>query len=345
MKYNWKARKVALLLICTFIGGTFVGCGDKVENGNSVVDRESSNLAYDGTVALGNKAEFEISKVTLPEEVETKKVTKIDGNSWYYDLDSEGNAINVHVYGNYSGDVTLPSTLDGHKVISIGRGYASSGNELFFWSMNQERYLDNITSITVPDGVKYINSQALAYCDNLQKVILPDSVIYIGNDVFDGDDNLAYINSDVEGKVVMPENLQYYGESLFTHTKKINSFEFPKQIDYIQNWTFYQTKGFDELTIPGQFKYIGHSAFCDSTITKVTIEDGVEMIDGSAFAMNDRLKKVNIADSVVSIGGGAFQLCKVLERFNYTGKLNYIGADVFKYNTKKDFIKYEQLPN
>ena len=348
MKTNKIISKVKLLLISVCVAIMFIGCGGKTKDEGLSINDESfssnDSLSYDGTFELGNKVEFKINRITLPEKVGAGKTTKIDDNIWYYDLDSEGNAINAYVYGNYSGDITLPSMLDGHQVISIGKDYyGGSENPLFCRSAKQGRYYDDITSITVPEGVEYINHGAFAGCENLQKVILPDSLIYIGNDAFNGSRNLAYVNSDIEGKIVMPKNLKYYGESLFRYNDKINSFEFPKQINYIQDWTFYQTKGFEDLTIQGQFKYIGIGAFADSTIKKLTIEDGVEIIGGSAFSMNSLLNEVDITDSVVAIGGQAFQLCP-LKQFKYNGKLKYVGKKVFEYNTKQDWLKKERLP-
>ena len=338
---------IAAIIICLFIVTIFMVNGNKNKETNSTNQplTNLNNLAYDGTTELGTPVKFTINEITPPEAVSEYETSfKINGNSWYYDLDAEGNAINIYAFGNFSGDVIIPDTLDGHKVISIGKNNSSLDNSLFYTSIGGEDYWDNITSITVPEGVKYINDDAFSGYKKLERVILPDSIVYIGDDAFRSSSNLAYINSDVEGKVVMPKNLQYYGESIFAYDDKINAFEFPQQINYIQDWTFYATEGFSNLTIPGQFEYIGEGAFADSEIENLTIEDGVKIIKDDAFEMNESLKKVNLADSVISIGKNAFYLCKSLSEFNYNGKLSYIGKEVFDYTKVKDVLKSNQLP-
>lgn len=349
-KSSMKLIIIAIIIILVVVVGIIIITSknstndENLSSNNTNKISNSNNSSYDGTEELGSPVDFEIKQVTLPEKVGNEKNVKIDGNTWYYDLDAEGNAINVYVYGDFSGDVILPDTLDGHKVISIGNDGYGSSNTLFYNSSKAETYWDKITSITVPEGVKYINNYAFMGYENLEKIILPDSVIYIGDKAFSYSKNLAYINSNVEGTIIMPKNLQYYGQSLFTSNDKINSFEFPEQIDYIQNWTFSQTDGFTDLTISGQFKYIGMGAFSESSIENLTIDNGVQIIEHSAFSMNKQLTTVEIADSVVSIGSVAFQLCSSLNDFTYNGKLSYIGQNIFKYTKFEYSFKNSQLP-
>ena len=75
--------------------------------------------------------------------------------------DENGNAINIYTYGsNFTENVILPSTLNGHKVISIGNSKSIGNNTIFYKSSKEESHWDNIISITVPEGVQYINTNA-----------------------------------------------------------------------------------------------------------------------------------------------------------------------------------------
>lgn len=339
---------IIIIVICICIGIIFMMNNNKSSGGkteNKQTQDLSTKSVYDGTIELGTKVEFTINEIELPEKANPYHSCEIDGNKWRYDLDSEDNAININVTadGNISSDFVIPNELDGHKIISIGTGVPSDSS-FFNKTYSGGRYWENITSITVPEGVKYINDNAFYGCDNLEKITLPDSIIYIGNTAFGACHNLSSINSDIEGKVVMPKNLQYYGKSLFRYNKKIRSFEFPEQIDYIQDYTFYETDGISDLTISKQFKYIGEGAFSQASIENLTIEDGVEIIGNSAFTMNSSLLAVDLPKSVISIERNAFNLCRRLEKFNYEGKLKYIGTNVFDNTRVKDCLKENQLP-
>lgn len=336
---------IVVIIVGLSIAAVFMLNSNKTEDTNNGGQQvATSGSSYDGTAELGTPMEFTINKVTLPEKVGYQQSFEVDGNTWYYSLDAEGNAINIYTYGDFSGDVIIPDMLDGHKVISIGKIPTTTQNTLFYTSLGGEQYWNNITSITVPEGVKYINPEAFYGFDNLKTVTLPDSIIYIGSSAFESCKNLESINSDIPGKVVMPKNLQYYGESLFRGTYKINAFEFPEQINYIQSWTFYETHGFSDVTIPGQFKYIGIGAFASSDTTSLTVEEGVQIIGNSAFTMNKELTRVNLPNTVQSIGTDAFSLCTLLNEFNYNGKLSYIGKKVFDYTNVKDALASNQLP-
>lgn len=338
---------IAVLIVCICIAIIFVVNSNTNKNVNNAgnASQQITSSSYDGTEELGTPVEFEIQEVELPEKVGDEESAEVNGNTWFYDLDAQGNAINIYTYGTFTGDVILPDTLNGHKVISIGNEKAiGNKNSIFDTSYGGEHYWNNITSITIPDGVKYINAYAFYGYDKLERVTLPDTVIYIGDDAFTSSKNLAYINSDIEGKVVMPKGLQYYGESLFRYNDKINDFEFPEQINYIQDWTFYETSGFSDVTISGQFEYVGQGAFSSSETKTLTIEDGVKIIKASAFSMNKQLTSVNMADSVTVIERDAFSLCSLLNEFHYNGKLSYIGKGVFDYTNVKDVLESNQLP-
>lgn len=334
-----------ILVIAIIIGIIFsVNNNNNKNKGttSTIVSKDESSSKYDGSKELGKKIEFDFKEpnITLPEQVKREEC-KVGKLTWNYGIDKDGNAIDIYVYGeNFSGDLVIPSELKGHKVISIGK----RENILFNTLVTKPIKTENITSITVPDGVKYINKQAFYQCNNLKKITLPDSIIYIGDSAFGATASLAFINSDIEGKAVMPKNLQYYGKGIFEYNDKISSFEFPKQINYIKEWTFYNTEGFKDLVISGQFEYIGESAFSTSTIETLKIEDGVKIIGIGAFEMNKELKKVDISSSVVSMETLSFQLCTKLSEFKYNGKLKYIGKDVFQYVKKQDPIKNSQLP-
>ena len=288
----------------------------------------------------GIKVEKKLTEYQLPSIVEDSCTTgEVDGISWNYCLDSNDNAINVYAVNDLSQDVTIPSSIDGHKVIAVGM--RNSNRQL---GICDARYnCRNITEVTVPDGVLYIEKYFLMNAYNVERVTLPNSVKYIGDNAFYDTKKMAYFNSDTLGEFVMPDDLEYYGTSLFVYNKYVTSFKFPERIDYINSYTFDHCEGFKKLVIDGQYKYIMPGAFANnSNLTSVTIKDGVYVVSG--FASNPALKEVEIADSVKYLYEKSFANDTAITSFTYNGKLNYLGPNIFS-GTDLDINKYLTLKN
>ena len=92
-----------------------------------------------------------------------------------------------------------------------------------------------------------------------------------------------------------------------------------------------------DLVIPSSYNGkpvigIGEGAFYNSTtITSVTILDGVKTIGGAAFLYCSSIKRVSIPDSVTSIGYMAFFSCESLTDINLPDSLTSIGHQAFSY--------------
>lgn len=346
-------KKITILLSVLLSVFLLTGCGEKkeidTEQKNAVDDLEKNNGSsvpdYDKTVAYGTPVKFTfpstIQEIDLPKTVGNEITTKVGNITWHYYLDKNGNAIEIYTMDELSGNVVLPSTINGHKIISIGKSGNLGTHSSLFYGKDKGA---SVTSVVVPTGVLYISDCAFYNLDKLEKIVLPDTIVYIGYMAFYDLDNLMYMNSDIKGHVVLPKNLKDYGTELFAYCKKIQTFEFPGQITFIRSGTFYQTKSLDKIVIPKQFKYIGNRAFGSTSMTSLVIEEGVQIIEESAFHFNEALKEVTVANSVLAIGSNAFRNATNLEKFNYNGKLQYLGENAFKGCKREDYLKKTQLP-
>ncbi len=107
------------------------------------------------------------------------------GIQWKYSLwrDSFDDSDKATIEGasNAFGSLTIPSTINSHRVTTIEDGTFADCTSL--------------TSVTIPDSVTTIRDSAFLGCTSLTSVTIPDSVTTIGYDAFKGCTNLrhAYI--------------------------------------------------------------------------------------------------------------------------------------------------------
>lgn len=160
-----------------------------------------------------------------------------------------------------SGRIVIPPQIEGTPLVGVG--------EAAFYS-----YRD-ITSVEIPDSIKYIDRKAFCNCSNLQKVLIPSSVESIGEEAFIGCRNLV--------NCLLPSSITNLGTRAFYDSGILN------------------------LTLPGSLKTIPESAFekCQS-LAAVVIRDGTEIISTNAFLDCSQLGKVSIPESIRKIEKMAF---------------------------------------
>lgn len=233
----------------------------------------------------------------------------------------EGGGIEITRYNGKEWDLTVPATIDGRAVKSIGQ----------FAFM----HINGLMAVTIPEGVENIERDAFLMCENLKSVTLPDSVTAIGICAFAYCDVREFHVSDtnptfsvVDGALYndVTHSLIYYPISGATH------FDIPRGIEVIDG-AFYGCVELYSVTIPDSVTYIGESAFCDCKslmeiyipdsvttigvaaisgcydIQHIDIPDTVTVIDDYAFSGNRNLIKLIIPEGVTRIGYDAFWLC------------------------------------
>jgi hypothetical protein len=134
-------------------------------------------------------------------------------------------------------------------------------------------------------------------------------------------DNACYLGNDANLYVVL----------IKAKSTDITSCEINQNTQVIYYKAFSDCSSLTNVTIPDGVTSIGGYAFSDcSSLTNVTIPDGVTSIGGYAFNNCISLTSITIPDSVVNIGNYAFCNCRSLTSITIPDSVTSIGIGAFE---------------
>jgi hypothetical protein len=174
-------------------------------------------------------------------------------------------------------------------------------------------------SITFPDSIKTMGKSAFYSCSGITGITLSKNLESMGGYAF-------YGCSNISGKLIIPKTLNILSDRVFWNCSKINEVEF----EYIIS---------DEEKIG--CKTIKDGAFLSNTsLTKVTLPETLEVIEGRAFDWGKSIEELYIPDSVTTIGGAAFRSQNEMKVTHWSTNLTTIKDEAFE-----DCYKITTLPN
>ena len=194
-------------------------------------------LAITLPLLLGGCGEKPVAEVKPVEEV------PLNPNLKYEIKDDEVTITDC--YKNASGALTIPATIEGKPVTSIGEKAFT--------------YCRKLTSITIPDSVTSIGVSAFHSCSSLTSITIPDGVTSIGRSAFQ---QCASLTS-----ITIPDSVTRIEAGLFFECSSLTSITIPDGVTSIGIYAFRECTSLTAVTFLGDSLKASFHVIKDATPT------------------------------------------------------------------------------
>ena len=278
-----------------------------------------------------------------------------ESTDWNYDA----NYAILRGYDGAGGDVVVPAEIDGFTVDVIGINVFKG---------------DTITSLTLPETVLELRSNAVASCEKLTSVTLPQSLVVINR--------MNFFSCNALSEVTIPASVRYIGDTSFRFCDVLRKITFegvcpaidmdcfsvlPDDAvayvpdDQLEAYTAAFENAGSTVSVQPSGKnavlvenngYVEDEFDFDVSTGTITSYNGyatylaipetiggapVKAIGPEAFARHAYLAFLELPEGLESIGDSAFYNCETLGRVRFPSTLKTIGSNAF-YNAYKSSV-------
>ena len=291
--------------------------GGGVAAGVSFANRGDSTTSADNTQTLAPESTETTTPTTDPETTDPGTTPGVDQST------SADNTQTLEP-GTYSEGLEFEQSGLGSSYIVVGIGTCED-TELIIPSMHEGLPVtkigtsafyncDSLTSVTIPEGVTFIDGGAFSMCRSLTSVTIPEGVTSIGDNAFCMCDSLT--------SVTIPEGVISIGENAFSMCDSLTSVTIPEGVSSIGGGAFSMCYSLTSVAIPESVADIGRGAFfyCKS-LTSITIPESVTSILYQTFMNCESMTSITLPGSLRYIAERAFIGCKSLTSIQFGGTM------------------------
>lgn len=213
-------------------------------------------------------------------------------------------------------DIIIPSMYKGERVIGIG-------DSAFIGCTN-------LTAVTIPDSVIYIDRDSFRDCINLKDLNIPTSVTAIGYEAF----------HSCLGLLVNENGVYYVDNWAVASDPSLEEAVLRDGTIGIADGAIFNRAKITSIVIPGSVDYIGVEAFGNcKKLRSVIISDGVSSIGNFAFRGCTSLTSITVySKTVLSNDGAALELCDALNAVYVPAELVDTYKNTYCWRNFKDRI-------
>lgn len=287
-------KKIVMPDTVTYIGECAFGDYDDSVPLEEIV--LSKNLKTIGLFAFSRC--FELKSIDIPESV-----TEIENGAFSgcYTLKNFNVSQNVNfgdrVFGDYPW-TSIPALNEDYNTWL----YDENASDFFVWNGCLFAYRGNSKTPVIPSGVCGIGDKVFENSD-ITGVTIPEGVRYINNGAFKNCTSLK--------NVKIPKSVQKIGEYAFYECSSLSSVTFSVGLKSIENNAFGYCESLKKAVLPEGLEKLDGAFYGCYNLENITFPSSLSEIDSEQSAIYDTKWYENIADSAPIYCGGIFLGFKV----------------------------------
>lgn len=178
----------------------------------------------------------------------------------------------------------------------------------------------NISEITIPEGITKIGKRAFSKCSNLKRITFPSTLTSIDESAFSDCINLE--------EIILPPNVKKIDYRAFAGCRRLKKIILPENLTEIGWGAFASCENLEEMTLPNSLKSLNKQLFLNcKKLKKVTLPKNCTSLPDEFFKGCQKLD-IELPLEITTLGNEVFANCHKLSSF--PKQITTFGTNCFK---------------
>lgn len=253
-----------------------------------------------------------------------------------------GDGTNSAISTSYTGEVTIPETIEEYTVVAIGDfafrnckfPVINIPKSVKTIGLRSFEGCNSLLTANMVNGLESIGDLAFDNCYGMTAITIPNTVRTIGENAFDGCSSAT--------SLTIGQSVESIGKEAFKGCIKLSEIVIPESVTAIGYNAFYNCKAATKLTIKGVISEWGQDAFRSCiNLTSASFAEGNTIIPNSCFEGCKSLASIEMPSTIKTIDDRAFYDCYSLAAITIPDGVTTIGSYAFRASG----LKSVSIPN